>query len=181
MHTQNLEFAGSLGFKWVVLSAALLATFGTPGCGQPIVETTSGPRDVEVELGTGEDVFEPIEGEPTLEMAAGSQGGFHVWASLVARGFTERKLAVELMTTVVDAVDSRLVMRANLTGEQSVSDGGEPLWTFAGYPAQVRDARCANGKRVHLEVTVSDSQGREASDDRYCRVLLDEQYRAECE
>jgi len=134
-----------------------------------------------VELGTGEAEFEPIEGEPTLEMAAGIQGGFHVWASFAARGFEERELDVDLVTTVVDVADSRLVMRPTLEGEQSVSEDGVALWTFAGYPAQVKNARCVSGKRVHLEVTVADSEGREAKDDRYCIVSLDEQYRSECE
>lgn len=160
--------------------AVVLAT-ASAGCGQPVVEMTPVEQEVEVELGTGEAAFEPIEGEPTLEMAAGVQGGFHVWASLVARGFEERELDVELVTTVVDVADSRLVMRPTLRGEQSENEKGQPIWTFAGYPAQIDGARCAHGKRVHLEVTISDTEGREASDDRYCIVSLDEEYRSECE
>jgi hypothetical protein len=167
----------------LLLAFVQLFGFGASACGQPVVTMTTdaGPRDVEVELGTGEAEFEPIEGEPTLEMAAGIQGGFHVWASLLARGFEQRELDVELVTTVVDVADSRLVMRPTLQGEQSVNEDGVPLWRFAGYPAQVSGARCAHGKRVHLQVVVSDSEGREASDERYCIVALDERYRTECE
>jgi hypothetical protein len=163
--------------------ALLLSTVGTLSCGEPVVSiaTDPGPGDVSVEVGTGVAEFEPFDGEPTLEMAAGIQGGFHVWASLVARGFEERELDVDLVTTVVGVADSRLVMRPTLEGDQSVSDDGEALWTFAGYPAQVKNARCVHGKRVHIQVTVTDTEGREARDDRYCIASLDERYRSECE
>ena len=168
------DFATSLALGSVVVA------LGTAGCGQPVVTIQPVPKEVEVELGTGEAEFQPIEGEPTIEMAAGVQGGFHVWASLMARGFEERELDVDLVTTVVDVDDSELIMRPTLRGDQSVDDDGVPLWSFTGYPAQVKGAQCANGKRVHLEVTVTDSEGREATDERYCIVSLAEQYRSDC-
>jgi hypothetical protein len=149
------------------------------GCGG---DETVGGHEVEpsVELGTGEAQFEAIVGEPTLQMAAGSQGGFHVWTSFVAYGFDEQYLDMVLTTTVIDEDGSRLTMRPSLPGALSVEDGVS-TWRFAGWPAQVMRARCAHGKRVHIELEVVDSKGRAAHDERYCVVSLAEEYRAVCE
>ncbi len=107
-----------------------------------------------VTLGTGEAEFEPIEGEPTLEMAAGFQGGFHIWTSFLATGFEDERLDMVLVTETDGDPDSALTMRATLKGSEFEDTTGKPVWTFAGYPGQIRDARCANGKRVHLSVTL---------------------------
>ena len=159
----------------------LCVPFVSAACSNQPIVIVRGETEPRVELGTGEAEFEPIEGEPTLEMAAGSQGGFHVWASLEAYGFEEERLDVELRTTVVGEDDSTLIMRPTLRGEQIENEDGETKWFFAGYPAQIDRARCRDGKRVHLEVTLSDSEGREASDERYCIVSLAEEYRSNCE
>lgn len=148
----------------------------------PRVDPEPTPVQVAVELGTGEAEFEPIEGEPTLEMAAGFQGGFHVWTSFLASGFEDERLDMTLITELDGVADSDLTMRATLKGREVTNDDGDVFWTFAGYPGQVLDARCAHGKRVRLHVTLSDPLGREATDERYCIVSLDEQYRdAECD
>lgn len=166
--------------SWLMLFALVGAAGCSDGEGE-VVPVVSKPEP-HVELGTGEAEFVPIEGEPTIEMAAGFQGGFHVWTSLLASGFDEERLDMVLVTEVDDIADSDLTMRATLRGSEIVTDDGEKLWTFAGYPGQVLDARCANGKRVHLSVTLSDSFGHEASDERHCIVTLDEAYRSsDCE
>lgn len=162
----------------------LLALAGAVGCGDGEGETVPVVPGAEphVELGTGEAEFEPIEGEPTIEMAAGFQGGFHVWTSFLASGFDEERLDMVLVTEVDGIADSDLTMRATLRGSEIVTEDGEKLWTFAGYPGQVLDARCASGKRVRLSVTLSDSFGHEASDERHCIVTLDEAYQSsDCE
>ncbi len=119
-----------------------------------------------------------MEGEPTLEMAAGFQGGFHVWASFRAYGFSEERLGMVLVTELQGEPESApLTMRATLKGKEATDDEGNPVWTFAGYPAQIRDARCATGRRARVRVTLSDTFGHEASDERFCEVFLDETYR----
>ena len=133
-----------------------------------------------VELGTGEVSYEPIEGEPELTLARGSQGGFHVWASFVAEGFSGERLAMELRTTVVGQDDSTLVMRADLATRPFQDEEGEPneaVRTFAGYPAQIFDARCGHGKRARLEITLSDDSGGLASDTRHCLLDVPESFR----
>lgn len=135
------------------------------------------PDPATVELGTGEAEFEPMLDEPTIEMAAGFQGGFHVWTSFLASGFTDQRLDMVLVTELDGVADSDLTMRATLKGNEVENDAGDVLWTFAGYPGQVKDARCAHGKRVRLHVTLSDPEGHEATDERYCIVSLAEEYR----
>jgi len=137
------------------------------------------PLEVAVELGTGEAEFEPIEGEPTLEMAAGFQGGFHVWLSVLGSGFEEDRLDMTFVTEIEGVPGSLLTLHATQTGREVTNDEGEVFWTFAGFPGQVRWAQCAHGKRVRLQGTLSDSAGNEATDEKYCIVSLAEQYRDE--
>jgi hypothetical protein len=161
----------------------VVSLFGAIACGDPPAGSTA-LGEAKVELGTGEAEFEAIDGEPTLDMAAGSQGGFHVWMSLVAHGYDEERLEATIVTTVIgddDEEEEPLTMRPRLPGELIQRDDAQSEWRFAGYPAQVRDARCAHGKRVRLEVKIWDSNDREASDERHCVVALHEDYRSNCD
>lgn len=129
-----------------------------------------------VVLGTGEARFEHIEGEPELPLVAGAQGGFHVWASFLAYGFDASALDLTL-TTTVDGSSENLVMRARLTTREVLDPDGAPARSFAGFPAQVRDARCADRRRVSLQLQVATPGGEgSASDERQCIVLLDPQF-----
>src|SRR5262249_11910960 len=130
-------------------------------------------------LGTGEAEFEPIIGEPTLTLVAGVQGGFHVWASFLAYDFVGPRMNFEVATSLDDDPATRLVMHAQPTARDSVDDEGEAVLTFAGFPAQIKDARCANERRVHVELTVADKSGRTASDSRYCIADVPVAYRQE--
>lgn len=151
---------------------------GSPEGGAGAAGQPGQPDSASVVLGTGEAEFEPMDGEPTLEMAAGFQGGFHVWASLQAQGFSEERLDMVLVSELDGDPDSALTMRATLRGTFDQNERGDPVWTFAGYPAQIRDARCAHGKRAHLSVSLSEPSGKEASDERHCFVSLEEDYRS---
>ena len=124
-------------------------------------------------LGTGEAEYEPIVGEPRLRLVAGVQGGFHVWASFLTHGFTSDRVDMLLETVVEDDPATRLAMRARLSLRDAVDAEGEPTQFFAGFPAQVYDARCAQDKRVRVAVTLSDSNGATATDERYCIADMD--------
>jgi hypothetical protein len=135
-----------------------------------------------VVLGTGEAEFEPMEGEPQLTLVAGVQGGFHAWASLLAYGFRAERPEMQLETVVEDDPASRLVMRARLTLRDTIDADGNPARAFAGFPAQVADARCANGKRVSVHVTLIEPAGGSAEDSRaYFAELDPSQRRDNCE
>lgn len=131
------------------------------------------PGAQRVVLGTGEVRFEQLEGEPELPLVAGAQGGFHVWASFLAYGFDTTAIDLTL-TTTVDGADENLVMRARLTTREVLDAEGVSARSFAGFPAQVRDARCAHGQRVSLQLQVAAPGGDTfASDERHCVALLD--------
>jgi hypothetical protein len=143
-------------------------------CGGEPAEGTSGAQ--RVVLGTGEASFERIEGEPELPLVAGAQGGFHVWASFLAYGFDTTAIDLTLTTRVAGASEN-LVMRARLTTREVVDPEGLPARSFAGFPAQVRDARCADRRRVSLQLHVAAPGGdASASDERQCIVLLDPEF-----
>jgi hypothetical protein len=135
-----------------------------------------------VVLGTGEAEFEPIDGEPRLRLVAGAQGGFHVWASFLAYGFSSSQVDLLLQTRVEDDPAQSLVMHAHLLLRDTVDASGEPARSFAGFPAQIYDARCALDKRVSVHLTLADADGETADDVRYCIAdVAAEQQRADCD
>jgi hypothetical protein len=169
---------GSLG----VLGAALAAALGCGSSGDALdgsePHRTSGQS---VLLGTGEAEFEPMDGEPRLKLVAGVQGGFHVWASFLAYGFSSERVDMVLETMVEDDPATRLVMRARLSLRETVDADGQPARYFPGFPAQVYDARCAQDKRVSVAVVLSDLDGASAADERHCVAELEAaQRRADC-
>ena len=141
-------------------------------------ESSSAQRVV---LGTGEARFEHIEGQPELPLVAGAQGGFHVWASFLAYGFDTAAIDLTL-TTRVDGAGEELVMRARLSTREVLDANGIPSRSFAGFPAQVRDARCAHGQRISLQLHVAAPDGSaSASDERECIALLEPEFQlSEC-
>jgi hypothetical protein len=122
-----------------------------------------------------------MDGEPELPLVHGAQGGFHVWASFLAYGFSSSRLDMLLTTTVDDQPDSSLVMHARITLRDVLDADGNPARSFAGFPAQVKDARCADGHRVGIALHLSEPGGGASEDLRYCVAELDEALRsADC-
>lgn len=148
-----------------------------------------------VRLGTGESEFEPWEGEPTLELSAGVQGGFHVWVSFVVSGLApygpnDNLLGLKLSTRVEGVEDSRLSFEADLATRQIPRDGeqvptagssaSQPSQrTFAGYPAQVDNARCAHDKRIFVELTLTGSDQRSVTTEATARLAVEESNRGQ--
>jgi hypothetical protein len=163
----------------LVLGCGLLA-----GCAESPPDPDLLPSPFEIVLGTGEATFEPFEGEPELLLAAGVQGGMHVWASFLVYGPAEDRVHMELSTTLVDVPDSTLVMRADVRLRPGIDAEGADVWSFAGWPAQVIDAQCAHGQRVRLDLAVYPVAGavspahEPASDSRYCVAQVPAQLRA---
>ena len=165
--------------RWLGAIAAL----GVCSCGGSDAAPAPEPPAQTVVLGTGEAEFEPMAGEPPLRLVAGVHGGFHVGASFLVYGFMNDRLDMVLETRVEDDPESALVMRARLTLRETLDENGEPALSFAGFPAQVKDARCAHDRRVSVAVTMSDTESpARATDTRYCIAQVDEQQRqADCE
>ena len=161
--------------RWA--AAALCALSALCACGSG----SSGPESegsARVVLGTGESEFETMEGEPVITLVHGAQGGFHVWASFLAYGFDAQALDLTL-TTRVDGASEALVMHGHVTTRQLPDADGQSVRSFAGYPAQVRDARCVNGRRVELRLQVSDPLGHSAEDVRHCVAEVSEEFRSD--
>lgn len=155
-----------------VASALLVSACGGPERPQPT-------GALAVTLGTGEAVYESLDGEPQLRLVAGIQGGQHVWASFLAYGFSSNQVGMLLTTSVEGTPESRLDMRARLTTREVLDEQGELAGTFAGFPAQVYRAPCAHGKRVRIDITLSDDRGDVAQDTRYCIADVEESRRSE--
>ena len=161
----------------LLVSGAALAL----SCGGADTEVGEGAPSTSIVLGTGEAQFEPMDGEPTLRLVRGAQGGFHVWASMLAYGFSSPQLDMLLTTTVDDEPASSLVMHARLTMRDVIDASGNPAQSFAGFPAQVKGARCADGRRVGLLLQLSEPGGGSSEDARYCVAEVDEASRsADC-
>jgi hypothetical protein len=155
--------------------ALAVASMALTGCGS---SDEPPPESLSVVLGTGQAQFELMDGEPELTLVAGIQGGFHVWASFLAYGFSAPTIGM-VLTTDVDGVSStRIPQRANLTTRETIDTEGNSARTFAGFPAQVYDARCANGRRVRLDIRLTDADGRFAEDTRYCIASVPEALRS---
>lgn len=121
-------------------------------------------------LGTGEALFEAWEGRPRLGLSAGAQGGYHVWVSFVVSGLSpygpnDNLLGVELSTQRQGVSGSRLFFQADLAtrlyepDSDSTLPSGPGVRTFAGYPAQIAAAPCANGQQIKLKLTVTGADG----------------------
>jgi hypothetical protein len=168
------------GARLGLTGSAILGTLALCSCGSSDMgddgsaATGAGQRVV---LGTGEAEFEPIEGEPRLRLVAGAQGGFHVWASFLAYGFVSTQVDLVLETRVEDDPAQSLVMHAHLVLREVADPSGEPAQSFAGFPAQIYDARCAQDKPVSVHLTLADSSGATAEDTFHCVADVDPQQR----
>lgn len=160
------------GCGWVWLGLLLASAPGCADAGESAPE--SRPRVV---LGTGEADFEPMAGEPRLPLVAGVQGGFHAWASVLVYDFSADRVDMLLETSVDGEPASTLTMRARLSLRDTLDAAGEPARMFAGFPAQVAGARCADGKRIGVHITLSDPAGDSAEDTRHYIAELPEALR----
>lgn len=133
-------------------------------------ESDGGAEPVEpaVVLGTGAERYEPLEGEPTIALIKGFQGGFHVWASFLTYGFQSNVLHMDLDTAWDARVDSLVPMQGNVRTQEVTDAVGKPAGAVVGWPARIFDPACAHGQRIRLDLTVRDeTNGTEASDTRF--------------
>lgn len=156
-----------------------LALGAATACGSSTNGTASTDSSRSVVLGTGEAEFQPMDGEPEITLVHGAQGGFHVWASFLAYGFDTERLDMVLTTSVDGSSDEPLIMHASLTTREVTDDQGLPARTFAGFPAQIRNAPCVNGRRVRVDLKLSEGGGDPVEDTRYCIAAVSEAFRSD--
>jgi hypothetical protein len=146
----------SLGALTMVM--ALVLALGA--CGEP--STTEQPTEpvTAIELGTGEWMFEPLVADQRLQLAAGTQGGHHIWLSLRARGLVGERLRMKLellSTAAVPMASSELDLRFE------PSEAIDGSLEYVGWPAQLLVPWCAVEHPLSVRVSLTDPAGRSAS------------------
>jgi hypothetical protein len=153
---RDLRFAALAG-AWLVSSCS--------GGDDPEASPSQAAR---LRLGTGEQHYVPIEGEPVLRLVAGIQGGFHLWATFLGYGYEGDRLQMRVTTTW--GANDEHVFPSNLAAirvHQVVDENGEAALEGNGWPAQIELARCSQGQRVRIDMTVEDDSGHTAQDSRH--------------
>lgn len=145
---------------WGCVLALLGALLGS--CGED-EEAPSAPR--ELVIGTGEWQFEPLVEGQRAQLVAGTQGGYHVWISLRARGFEGERLrmVLELQSSgPAPLARSDLDVRFDPAPTADAGSAGE--WVqHLGWPAQLLEPWCAIEQPLSVRATVTDARGRSAS------------------
>jgi hypothetical protein len=170
----SLAFAGwritTLGMtlsraaRLVAVSLALALSGGcADGGAEPAMDAgSSGPR---VMLGSGRAAFEVVDEDASIPLIKGIQGGFHVWTSFFAYGFTTDVVRMELSTRWGGLDDSLLEMAGNIGVHPATDPFGTPALLSLGWPAIVSNPACSNGQLLDIEITISDAAtGASASD-----------------
>lgn len=156
----------------------LLLVLGT-ACSSSRSDPPIEPSSTRVVIGTGKTEYEPLLGEPHVPLISGIQGGFHVWSSFITYGFETDVLRMELQTSTEGEPDSILEMAGNVSVRAAQAPDGTPVLASVGWPATIFNPKCADGRRLRLDITVTDrGTGQSASDTEYCMVDVAEEYRA---
>jgi hypothetical protein len=124
-----------------------------------------------VVLGTGQRDFEPLDDDEHATLIHGPQGAYHVWASFLSYGFDSDVLRMDISTGWDDAPDERFDMGGDVVARATVDAEGVDARLTHGWPAQVRDPLCQDGRALRVDLTASDGAGNAASDTR--RWILD--------
>ena len=69
-----------------------------------LVATDLPGGSLSVEIGTGEDQYQPLP-SGTLEVQCGNQGGHHLWTGLRLQGFDPESLMIDISTTRLDTIE----------------------------------------------------------------------------
>lgn len=135
----------------------------------------SGPR---IMLGTGRQAFEEVATDGHVPLIMGLQGGYHVWTSFLVYDLAAEVVRMEL-TTRWDGVDGSEERNAGRVSLRAVVDGaGNPALASLGWPMSIFNPTCADGRRLLLDLRVTDDFGVTLADSRQWIVDVAEEYRA---
>jgi len=150
--------------RWLCAGLVLAACGSDSGAARPA--SSSEQARYRVVLGSGQRDFEPLDEDAHATLIHGPQGAYHVWTSFLSYGFDSDVLRMEISTGWEDAPDERFEMGGDVVARATVDAQGADARLTHGWPAQVRDALCQDGRALRVELTVSDSAGNAASDTR---------------
>jgi hypothetical protein len=119
-----------------------------------------------VVLGTGQRDFEPLDNDAHALLIHGPQGAYHVWTSFLSYGFDSDVLRMDISTGWEDTPDQRFEMSGDVAARATVDADGVDARLTHGWPAQLRDPLCQDGRALRVDLTISDTAGNAASDTR---------------
>ena len=114
----------------------------------------------ELEIGTGEVAFEPLDDDPVMELIHGPQGGYHVLVGLSARflsiegtvtGTIEGSIGGEVLARAAPYLE----LRCNGAEGASQSWGTRLIWDST--------PEALNGQEAEISATLTDALGNSAS------------------
>ncbi|HKP63555.1 MAG TPA: hypothetical protein VJV78_42765 [Polyangiales bacterium] len=118
---------------------------------------------VELELGIGDQNFEPLVRGQHAPLYAGNQGGYHVWLCFRARGLSTNDVRMRLdLTPELPSMPSHWNLPISMSPVPDRDSEGSML-EFIGWRAQVLQPECAVGSPVKIELTIEDEHGLRAS------------------
>ena len=143
------------GYLLALLCAVLVS------CGEAEEGPSAAPP--ELVIGSGEWQFEPLVEAQRAQLVAGTQGGYHVWISLRARGFEGERLR---MVLELQSEGPAPLARSDLDVRFEPAPGADAddEWVqHLGWPAQLLEPWCAIERPLRVRATVTDRNGRSAS------------------
>lgn len=162
--------------RWCIVFAALLPSYA---CSEAPAETDGGLEGCAVhdqptfELGTGVDRFETLQEDQLLRMAPGLQGGCHFWLSVRTDGFAERLFNIEYELFYADSSSTTGSTSGQRVRLQPI-EGQPGKCEYVGYTAFILDPAALAGKRIRIDVDVTDDLGRSAGASRTVRAEFPE-------
>ncbi|MCZ7683954.1 MAG: hypothetical protein M5U28_36375 [Sandaracinaceae bacterium] len=156
-----------LGRSALVLFALVTMCDPMPGdpdgsTSEPDAWTPSG--DPSVELGTGRDSFEAFEDGDTLQLVAGCQGAQHIWTSVRAWGLDPRGTILDV--SVTRDSDEMLVSQTFRVRVSLEPVAGTDYAQVSGLTVVVPEPDLAIGEALTMRLSVTDMEGRTATDER---------------
>lgn len=149
--------AATLIFGVALALAFALASTALAGCSH------DGPAELQLQLGTGVDAFEPLSDGAEVPLVMGTQGGWHMWVAVRAQGVKRQSAEIRITTHPADAARPRqsgAYIVDLVPSEQPASYQITGLTAIVSYP------ECLIGREVELSVELTDRTGRTVSDRR---------------
>jgi len=138
--------------------SCLLALFGFACIG-------GAPAEGTLELGTGEAEFAPLVDGQDVDLAAGAQGGHHLWLSMRAEGLASGRCELHVGVWSEDDLEGRqdswVSVRVN-----PAPDGAPGSLEYIGWPGLIARPECFVERPVHFLVELTDERGVHAMDER---------------
>jgi hypothetical protein len=143
----------------------LLLLLAVTACTPPTPPPDPDGGQAEVLIGTGNASFVPLKDGDEVTIVKGSQGGYHIWGAIRANGVLN-PAGLEVHYFILDGATRAEVQGDNAYRLTLVQNG--PYFEWYGMIGYLGTSVPSNvqGQPTIMKLTVKDSQGRTASDER---------------